>query len=139
MIVSHQFETERFHIETGPDALFNRVRTIMDESTELRIDPDHVQQRAAEREAPLEELKQFDPDRWELKTAEVRTDKCLFVNTAWACKADDRDWWVIIGYDDTAMTVIETDKDGLGHNIVTEGELYNRVKQVNEKKNREDS
>jgi hypothetical protein len=37
------------------------------------------------------------------------------------------------------MTVIETDKDGLGPNIVTEGELYNRVKQVNEKKNQEES
>jgi hypothetical protein len=111
----------------------------MDEPTELRIDPDHVQQRAAEREAPLEELKQFDPNQWELKTAEVRTDKGLFVNTAWACKADGRDWWVVIGYDDTAMTVIETDKDGLGPDIVTGGDLYNRVKEVNKKKSEQES
>lgn len=137
--MGHQFETERFHVETGPDSLFERVRSVMDEPRELRIDPDHVKQRSAERDAPIEELKQFDPDQWELKTAEVRTDKGMFVNTAWACKADGRDWWVIIGFEDTVMTVIETDKNGLGPKIVTEGDLYNRVKQVNKNKNQEES
>ncbi|MFC7028535.1 hypothetical protein ACFQH8_16120 [Halomicroarcula sp. GCM10025710] len=70
-----------------------------------------------------------------MKTAEVRTDKGLFVNAAWACQVEGRDWWVVIGYNDTAVTVIETDKEGLGPNIVTEGELYDYVDEVNTKKN----
>ncbi len=133
--MGHQFETARFHVQTGPESLFERVRAVLDEPTELRIDPDHVQQRAEERSAPLEQLKKFDPDTWELKTAEVRKDKGLFVNAAWACQVDDRDWWVVIGYNDTAVTVIETDKEGLGPEIVTEGDLYKYVDEVNTKKN----
>jgi len=133
--MSHQFETARFHVVTGPQSLFTRVRTVLNEPTELRIDPDHVEQRAEERSAPLDQLKQFNPKTWELKTAEVRTDKGLFVNAAWACRVDDRDWWVVIGYNDTVVTVIETNKEGLGPDIVSEGELYDYVDQVNSKKN----
>lgn len=133
--MGHQFETARFHVSTGPESLFERVRAVLDEPTELRIDPEHVQQRAEERSAPLDDLKQFNPDTWELKTAEVRTDKGLFVNSAWACQADNRDWWVVIGYNDTVMTVIETDKEGLGNVIVTSGELYEYVDEVNSDKN----
>lgn len=133
--MSHQFETARFHDVTGPQSLFTRVRTVLNEPTELRIDPDHVEQRAEERSAPLDQLKQFNPKTWELKTAEVRTDKGLFVNAAWACRVDDRDWWVVIGYNDTVVTVIETNKEGLGPDIVSEGELYDYVDQVNSTKN----
>jgi len=133
--MGHQFETARFHIETGPESLFHRVLSVLDEPTQLRIDPDHVQKRANERSAPLDRLKQFDPDEWELKTAEVRIDKGLFVNTAWVCHGDQNDWWVVIGYEDTVVTVIETEKDGLGPEIVTEGELYDFVDEVNTKKN----
>lgn len=133
--MSHQFETARFHVVTGPQSLFTRVRTVLNEPTELRIDPDHVEQRAEERSAPLDQLKQFNPKTWELKTAEVRTDKGLFVNAAWACRVDDRDWWVVIGYNDTVVTVIETNKEGLGPDIVSEGELYDYVDQVNSTKN----
>ncbi|WP_302080603.1 hypothetical protein [Salinibaculum rarum] len=133
--MSHQFETARFHIRTGPDSLFQRVRSVLDEPTELRIDPDHVQKRAEERSAPLDKLKHFDPEEWELKTAEVRKDKCLFVNTAWSCTVDGRNWWVVIGYDDTVVTVIESDKDGLGEQIVTSGELYDEVEMINRLKN----
>jgi len=133
--MSHQFETARFHVITGPESLFSRVRTVLDQPTELRINPDHVQQRAEERSAPLDQLKQFDPKTWELKTAEVRTDKGLFVNAAWACRVDERDWWVVIGYNDTVVTVIETNKEGLGPDIVSEGELYDYVDEINSQKN----
>lgn len=129
--MSHQFETARFHVKAGPDSLFERVKDVLSEPTELRIDPDHVQQRAKERSAPLEELKQFDPDEWELKTAEVRTDKCLFVNSGWKCTIDGRNWWVIIGYNDTVMTVIETDNEKFGDQIITSGELYDSVRKIN--------
>jgi len=80
----------------------------------------------------LEKLKRFDQDEWELKTAEVRTDKGLFVNSGWPVEIDGREWWIVIGYEDKIVTVIETDKEGLGPDIVTEGELYNEVKRVNE-------
>jgi hypothetical protein len=133
--MSHQFETARFHVQKGPDSLFQRVRSVLDEKTELRIDPDHVQQRGEERSASLEQLKHFDPEEWNLKTAEVRKDKCLFINSAWSCTVNGGDWWVVIGYEDTAMTVIQTDKDGLGEDIVTSGDFYDEVEIVNRLKN----
>lgn len=133
--MSHQFQTARFHIRTGPDSLFERIHSVLNEPTELQIDPDHVQKRLEERSAPADKLKDFNPDEWELKTAEVRKDKCLFVNTAWSCTVDDRNWWVVIGYNDTIITVIETNKDGFGEQIVTSGELYDKVEKINRLKN----
>jgi len=38
----------------------------------------------------------------------------------------------VIGFLDTIETVIDTDKRGLGDSIVTCGELYERVKRVNQ-------
>lgn len=133
--MGHQFETARFHVRTGPDSLFERVRSVLDQPTELRIDPDHVQKRAEQRSAPLTELKYFDPEEWQLKTAEVRKDKGLFVNTAWSCTIHERNWWIVIGYNDTVVTVIETDKDGFSDDIITGGELYEEVEKINRSKN----
>lgn len=60
--ITPRFETERFHKETGPDALFERIQTVMDESRELRF-TDHAEQRVEELDAPREKLKYFDPDQ----------------------------------------------------------------------------
>ena len=40
--MSVDLETERFHVETGPESLFRRVRSVMRE-TELKLHTDHFQ------------------------------------------------------------------------------------------------
>jgi hypothetical protein len=100
---------------------------------DLLVHPRHVQERAFDREAPLQLLRRFDSDRWQLRTAEVRTDKGKFVNTAWEVEVDGSLWWVVIGFDKTMKTVIRTSrfKRGLGQRIVRGGPLFDFVEQVN--------
>jgi hypothetical protein len=126
-----RFEKARFHVATGPPSLFDRVRFKMRGRRTLKVHAPHVAVRAADREAPLAAIADFDPAEWKLVTAEVRTDTGRFVNSAWACTIDGRQWWVVIGLHDTIETVIETTKRGLGDSVVTSGEVYDRVDRVN--------
>lgn len=128
-----RFQTARFHVLTGPPELFARVRFKMQDLRVLKTHARHVQNRSYEREAPLERLQHVDPNRWRLMTAEVRTDKGKFVNTAWSVEVDGHEWWVVIGFDATVKTVIRAarGKLALGNDIVRAGDLYEFVARVN--------
>lgn len=126
-----RFEKARFHVQTGPDALFDRVRFKMTGRRELRWHAAHLRERAAQRDAPLEALSAFDAAQWELLMAEVRVDTGKFVNSTWGVSVAGERWLVVIGLGDTVETVIKTDKRGLGEQVIREGPLYDRVAQVN--------
>lgn len=130
---SPRFETARFHVQTGPSSLFERVRVKMAGRYQLKTHPAHVQDRALEHDAPMERLAIFDSEVWALMTAEVRTDKGKFVSTSWAVDVDGTTWWVAIGFDQTMKTVIRAAeaKRGLGNDVVRSGPLYTKVAQVN--------
>ena len=128
-----KFVTARFHAWTGPPELFERVRFKMLDVRVLKTHARHVQDRAYERDAPLDTLQNFEPDRWRLMTAEVRTDKGKFVNSTWSVDVDSQEWWVVIGFGATMKTVIRAArrKLALGADIVRSGELYDFVASVN--------
>ena len=126
-----RFQKARFHVSTGPTALFERVRFKMRGKRTLKLHAAHLAVRAGERDAPLDVIAAFDSGEWELVTVEARTDTGKFVNSAWVREIDGRRWWVVIGLHDTVETVIETDKRGLGESTVTAGELFERVERVN--------
>ena len=128
-----RFQIARFHVSTGPPELFRRVRFKMQHVRVLKTHARHVRDRAYERGAPLDRLQTFDPVRWSLMTAEVRTDKGKFVNTGWSVDVDGQEWWVIIGFDATMKTVIRAarGKLALGPDIVRTGQLYEFVANVN--------
>jgi hypothetical protein len=128
-----RFQTARFHDLTGPPELFGRVRFKMQDVRVLKTHARHVQDRSYERGAPLDRLRNFDPERWRLMTAEVRTDKGKFVNTAWSVDVDGQEWWVVIGFDATMKTVIRANRGklALGSDIVRAGQLYEFVANVN--------
>lgn len=128
-----KFPVARFHTLTGPPELFERVRFKMRDVRLLKTHARHVQDRSYERGAPLEQLQNFDPDRWRLMTAEVRTDKGKFVNTAWSTEVDGQEWWIVIGFNATMKTVIRAaqGKRALGADVVRSGELYDFVATVN--------
>ncbi len=127
-----KFQTARFHIDSGPVALFARVRLKMGTPRILRLHSPHFRERAKERQAPACDLRHFDPAKWELVTAEVRTDTCKFVNSAWRRVIAGRVWWIVIGLHDTIETVFESRKSGNGPDVVTGGALYEKVQRVNE-------
>lgn len=127
-----RFTKARFHVETGPGSLFDRVRLIMRGRRELRVHAGHFRERAYDRDAPLDLIKSFDPGEWELMTAEVRADTGKFVNSAWRRDIGSACWWIIIGLHDTLETVIRAGrKRGLGESVVKGGELYRFVERVN--------
>ncbi len=130
---SPRFTTARFHIVSGPASLFERVRFKMKEPRKLKLNADHFQMRANERNVPIEKITKFDPQIWRLMTAEVRADTGKFVSTAWEVIVDGRNWWVVIGLHDTIKTVINTSKMKLGKGdaIICSGLLYDFVARVN--------
>ena len=130
-----RFETARFHVDTGPASLFERVHFKMGAPRRLRVPPGHAGGRVLERQAPVERLSEFDPQHWRLMTVEVRTDKGKFVSTAWSVSVDGQNWWVVIGLEGALKTVIDADstKRGLGSTITAKGPLYDMVERVNRK------
>ncbi|MFC6618400.1 hypothetical protein [Deinococcus radiophilus] len=126
-----RFEKARFHIATGPASLFERVRFKMQGRRQLKWHAQHLRERSAERQAPLEKLANFDTATWELLTAEVRADTGKFVNSCWAVTVGGERWLVVIGFGDTVETVFRSTKQGLGEGIVRSGPLYDRVAAVN--------
>ena len=136
-----KFAVARFHALTGPPELFERVRFKMRDVRVLKTHARHVQDRSYQRDAPLDRLQNFEPDRWRLITAEVRTDKGKFVNSAWSVDIDGQEWWVVIGFDATMKTVIRAahGKRALGSDIVRSGVLYDFVASVNGELMREDA
>jgi hypothetical protein len=131
--VPPRFETARFHVESGPDSLFTRVRHVLSEPVRLRAHGTHVTERLEQRGAPLETLTRFDPGSWEPVSAEVRTDTGKWVKSTWRVRADERFWWVVIGLGNTLVTVIDVDprRRGRGDDIVAGGPLYTRDDAVN--------
>jgi len=77
-----RFQKARFHVASGPQSLFDRVRFKMQSKRTLRVHASHLARRAAERSAPLAAIAIFGPAEWELVTAEVRVDSGKFVNSA---------------------------------------------------------
>ncbi|MFB6777061.1 hypothetical protein ACFCX0_06430 [Streptomyces sp. NPDC056352] len=129
-----RFATARFHVRSGPDALFTRVRHIMGVPASLRTGR-HALERLAGRHAPTGRLVEFDPDTWELVSADVRTDTGKWVKSTWSVDVDGRRWWVVIGLGSTVVTVIDVapERVGLGDGIITDGPLYEFVAGVNAK------
>lgn len=123
--------TARFHIDTGPPSLFERVQFKMVGRRQLKLHAGHLRSQAEFRRAPIQQMEEFDSAEWQLRTVEVRKDSGKFVNSAWSRKIVGRDWWIVIGLGDTIMTVIDTDKYGLGPDVVTRGPLYDKVERIN--------
>jgi hypothetical protein len=74
---------------------------------------------------------QFDADEWDLRTAEVNARTGKFVSSSWSRSIDGQWWWIVIGLNDTLLTIIDTNKFGLGPCVVQRGELYNFVEKTN--------
>lgn len=126
-----RFKKARFHVLTGPKSLFDRVHFKMKGKRHLYINSQHFQERAQDHDAPIDIIKYFDSNEWELMTVEIRTDTGKFVNSSWTRSIDGTRWWIVIGFNDTVETVIKTDKMGLGSSIVKNGETYEYVDRVN--------
>jgi hypothetical protein len=131
--MTKRLETKRFHVDTGPAELFERVLQIFEEPRPVKLHAGHFRQRAAERTAPKWALDPFDGADWSIVTAEVRTDSGKFVHTQWRRVIDGVAWWVVLGFNDTAQTMYSSSlaKNAMNNDIVRSGPLWTRVQEVN--------
>lgn len=126
-------DVQRFHVDTGPAPLFERVRQVFATPRTLRTHGSHLADRLALYSSSRATIEWFDPAAWELITVEARVDTGKFVSTTWRRRIDRRDWWLVIGFNDTVRTFYPADpgKRGLGTDVVREGPLWEHVAKVN--------
>lgn len=93
-----RFDTAPFHVATGPEALFARVRHVLREPAGLTARGPYVTERLERQGAPVEALLAFDPAYWEPVLAEVRTDTGKWVKATWRVRVAGQDWWAVIGF-----------------------------------------
>ncbi len=109
---SFKFERARFHVDTGPVSLFERVRFIMRRVRSVKIDGPHFTMRVKERNIPsevVEMVASFNASDWSVVSAEVRVDKGKFVASSWGREYNGRYYVVVIGLGDIAETIYDTD------------------------------
>ena len=127
-----RFQKARFHILTGPESLFERVRFKLRDCKVLQLHATHLKERAELRNIHLDSFARFDLNTWSLKTVEVRIDTGKFVNSAWEVVVNGHEWWVVIGLPNTIENVFPAEhKKGLGSMIITQGPLYDFASRIN--------
>jgi hypothetical protein len=125
--------SNRFHIDSGPRSLFERVRFKIRGARDLVLDQSHFKDRESERNFPSHLVLPFDPEQWELLTAEVLKNG-KFMKTTWSRVHSSKRWFIVFAKGDIAVTVYS----GLltrrlkGAEIVTSGPLFELVERVNQ-------
>lgn len=74
--------TLTFHIEYGPEPLFDKAREQLKDLAGLGLEIPHAKSRFDERGIPLQYLTDFQPERWEVITVEtaVRTGRITYMS-----------------------------------------------------------
>lgn len=127
-----KFEKSRFHIEFGPESLFERVIFKMKDIHELKFTT-HCIKRCIERQIPIhiiDKIKEFNIQNWQLVTSEVRNDKGKFINSTWERIIDNRKYWITIGFNNVVQTVVIKNSKGT-NKAIKSGEIYDFVDKVN--------
>lgn len=126
--------TRRFHVDSGPPELFERIRFIIGRRGPQKLDlsHDHAAKRAAERSFPTEIVTPFRPEEWELLTTEVLPSG-KFMRTTWARTVEGQRWLVTFAKGEIVVTSYDSDprRTLRGQNIVRSGEFFEKVARVN--------
>ena len=140
-----EYETATFHVELGPESLFERVRFKMDTVRRVDLETMKVRERALQRKIPdevVEMAEEFDAYEWELISCEVRTDTGRFVSSTWRVEAGEGDenfqgdtaaYLLTIGKENVAEDLrLEKKSDGVSREtFIADGTLYDFVEVVN--------
>lgn len=127
--------SSNFHVDYGPESLFERIGVIFQEEKKLRIQGKHTKNRITNTYIStkiLRDIEIFDPCQWRIVETEVRNDTGKLVNTTWEKEIEDEKIRIIIGFRDTVKS-IEIDKEFklFQKPIVKDGYVYNHVDRMN--------
>ena len=134
-IFNKKYKRVRFHIEFGPQSLFERVKFKMKNVSRLYMDGAHLQTRIKERnisEDILKQQKEFNINEWKLVTASVDRDSGKFVDSTWEILIDNTRYWITIGMGTYVKTIVIKETSGIDK-CVQSGEYYDFVDEVNKK------
>ncbi len=134
-IFNKKYKRVRFHIEFGPQSLFERVKFKMKNVSRLYMDGAHLQTRIKERnisEDILKQLKEFNINEWKLVTASVDRDSGKFVDSTWEILIDNTRYWITIGMGTYVKTIVIKETSGIDK-CVQSGEYYDFADEVNKK------
>jgi hypothetical protein len=130
-----RFQKDRFHIDSGPKSLFDRIHYKMDSVCSLNLSAKHFIERCKERELPpeiIQKMQNFNIHEWKLVVGEVRVDTGKFVNSTWEYTYGDEKYWLTIGFGNVAETIVKKESSGKDK-IISSGPIYDFVDAVNEK------
>lgn len=134
-IFNKKYKRVRFHIEFGPQSLFERVKFKMKNVSRLYMDGAHLRTRIKERnisEDILKQLKEFNINEWKLVTASVDRDSGKFVDSTWEILIDNTCYWITIGMGTYVKTIVIKETSGIDK-CVQSGKYYDFVDEVNKK------
>ena len=123
----------RFHVDFGPDFLFERVYFKMKDVHSLDLSSSHFKKRCVERKIPVEVLNRlvhFDISEWVLKVVSVRKDRGKFYSSSWEYVWNGSRYWATIATGNKVLTIVEKSSSGLD-GCIFEGELFDFVEKVN--------
>ena len=108
--MTRTYETARFHIDTGPTELFQRVQFAVGSAW------------------PLVSLPSLQPA---LVAADVRVDTGHFVESFWTVNDGRRRWWIVVSRHGNGRSFGLDQQPDVRTGIVRAGELFERVARVN--------
>lgn len=130
-----RFQKARFHINSGPKSLFDRIHFKMDSVNSLNLSAKHFIERCKGRIFPseiIQKMQNFNIREWRLVVGEVRVDTGKFVNSTWEYTYGDEKYWLTIGFGNVAETIVKKESSGKDK-IISSGPIYDFVDAVNEK------
>lgn len=130
-----RFQKARFHIDSGPKSLFDRIHFIMDSVSSLNLSAKHFVERSKDRILPseiIQKMQSFNTHEWRLVVGEVRTDTGKFVNSTWEYIFGDEKYWLTIGFGNVAETIVKKESNGK-NKVVMSGPIYEYVDGINKK------
>ena len=126
-----KLELVRFHVDDAPPSLVRRVHFKLAGTRPLKLHGTHFAQRVSERGGRVEDVALFSPELWSLVTIEVRRDNGKFVKTAWERVIDDVHWRVVLGFNDTVLTLIRVNTERPLRPVQPPAEFCSFVERVN--------
>ena len=130
-----RFQKGRFHVDSGPSSLFERIHYKMDTVCSLNLSAKHFIERCKERILPseiIQKMQNFNIHEWKLIVGEVRVDTGKFVNSTWEYTYENEKYWLTIGFGNVAETIVKKESGGKDK-IIESGAIYDFVATVNEK------
>ena len=127
-----------FHIDYGPEALFERVHYKMGGVKGVEMTSrcaEHARQQRIPQEV-IDRVETFgsvrtsDTDDWELVACEVRMDTGKFVTSTWETEYAGERYWLTIGPENSAERISRKSNED-EERAVKHGDFYDYVKAVN--------